>query len=197
MSIKNALAVLAVAIGAVTAPIPALSTEEPPLKGEFADNFTPLDPPVPAPQTAFSDAVGRSVVLGDFLGKVVVLNFWATWCAPCVREMPTLDNLQAQLGQSQLAVVAVSQDRGGSAVVEPFMKRYGLKNLGVYLDRKGALFREFGATGLPTTLVIDSEGQVVGGLQGPAEWDSEEALALIRFYVSRAKGAVAPLKTSG
>lgn len=194
---KSVLAALAVVIGASLAPITGLGAEEPPLTGVFKDNFNPLDPPVPAPQTAFADANGQTITLKDFLGKVVVLNFWATWCAPCVREMPTLDNLQAQLGGSEMAVVAVSEDRGGAKVVQPFMKRYALRHLEVYLDRKGALRREFGATGLPTTLVIDTEGKVVGGLQGPAEWDSEEALALIRFYMSRAKGAAVPLKTSG
>ena len=190
---KFALAAAAVAMIALSTT--AAATEQPPLKGVFADNFNPLTPPIPAPQAVFSDGAGQPVTLQDFHGQVVVLNFWATWCAPCVHEMPTLDNLQAKLGGPRLRVVAVSEDRGGAKVVEPFMARTGLKHLDVYIDRKGALFREFGAKGLPTTLLIDAEGRVVGGLEGPAEWDSDEALELIRFYMDR--GAAAPLKTGG
>lgn len=175
-----------------------LGAEQPPLKGLFKDNFTLLAPPVPAPQTAFKDGSGQELSLAAFKGRVVLLNFWATWCAPCVREMPTLDRLQAKLGGQGLAVVAVSEDNGGLAVVSPFFKQYSLGNLEIYLDPTGELSRSFGLKGLPTTLLIDAEGHVVGGLEGPAEWDSPDARSLINYYLKRIGGSVdEPIKTSG
>ncbi|HEY5598142.1 MAG TPA: TlpA disulfide reductase family protein [Kiloniellales bacterium] len=166
---------------AVSGPAPAAGG--PPLADEFADNFTLLDPPVPAPLDAFQELAGRRVRLADFAGRVVVLNFWATWCAPCVREMPALDRMQALLHADGLTVVAVSVDRGGAALVEPFAQRLGLKNLGLYLDPQSTLARAFGITGLPTTFVIDMDSRIVGALQGAAEWDSPAALALLRYYL--------------
>ena len=109
-----------------------------------------------------TDGDGKPVTLQDFAGQVVLLNFWATWCAPCVREMPSLDRLQAKLGGEGLAVVTVSRDRGGANVVMPFYERLELTNLGVYLDPKGAFSRAFKVRGLPTTILIDREGRVVG-----------------------------------
>jgi thiol-disulfide isomerase/thioredoxin len=201
MSTRKALAAAVAAVVALAVllgtPARAQAGGQPPLRGMFKDNFTLLDPPVPASQTGFTDAGGREITLAAFEGKVVLLNFWATWCAPCVREMPTLDRLQDKLGPQGLAVVAVSQDRGGLAVVAPFVKQLGLRHLEIYLDPRGALSREFGLGGLPTTLLIDAEGRLVGGLEGPAEWDSEEALALIRFYLEGAQDRGGPVKTSG
>jgi len=157
--------------------------EAPPLAGEFARNFTLLDPPVPAPLEAFMDLAGRRVRLADFAGQVVALNFWATWCAPCVEEMPSLDRLQAKLGGDGLTVVAVSLDRSGAAVVTPFAERLGLNNLDLYLDPKSNLAKAFGITGLPTTFLIEPGGHIVGAVQGSADWDSPEALALLRYYL--------------
>ena len=159
--------------------------EQPPLEGMFKDNFTLLESPVPAPQTGFFDRSGALVTLAAFRGRVVLLNFWATWCAPCIREMPALDRLQADLGDRGLAVLAVSQDRGGAKVVRPFLEKLELDNLEIYLDPDGELGRDTGLRGLPTTLLIDRRGWLVGGLLGPAEWDSPEAALLIRYYLKQ------------
>ena len=187
---KNALAAvfLAMLLGAAL-PAPAVGGQAPPLEGVFGENFTLLDPPVPAPLGTFQDLDGRAVRLADFKGSLVVLNFWATWCAPCIREMPSLDRLQAALGGRGLRVVAVSIDRGGAKVVVPFAEKLGLAHLGLYLDPKATLARAFGLTGLPTTYLIDAEGRTVGGLSGPAEWDAPEARALIEHYLDARPGA--------
>lgn len=166
----------------------------PPLEGAFKDNFILLDAPAPAPQTWFWDGAGRRVTLADFQGQVVLLNFWATWCAPCIREMPTLDRLQAALGTEGLAVLAVSEDRGGLKTVRPFLAELGIENLDLYLDRAGQLLRDTKVVGLPTTFIIDRQGRLVGGLQGPAEWQSDAAIKLIRYYL-RQPGEV--IKTDG
>jgi thiol-disulfide isomerase/thioredoxin len=159
----------------------------PPITGSVV-NFELLEASEAVPETVFGNAAGDEVTLADFRGKVVLLNLWATWCGPCMREMPSLDRLQAALGSEGVKVVALSQDRGGLKVVERFYAKHGLKNLGIYLDPKGKLSRALGARGLPTSVLIDREGRAVGRLEGPAEWDSPEALALIRHYL-RARSA--------
>ncbi len=202
---KSALAaclVLAVVLSAavlVTAGRQEVRAEEtPPLKGLLQDNFILLDEPAPASQAVgVTDAFGGSVGLTDFRGRVVLVNFWATWCAPCVREMPSLDRLQAKLGPEGLLVMAVSQDRKGLAAAEPFYREQGLDNLEIFLDPKGEFARAMGVGGLPTSLLIDDRGRVVGGIEGPLEWDGPEAVELIRFYLVRREEASLPGKQSG
>jgi thiol-disulfide isomerase/thioredoxin len=126
------------------------------------------------------------VTLATFKGKVVLVNFWATWCAPCVREMPALDALQAKFGTDRFVIVAVSLDRLGFEKITPFLKRIGVERLTVLLDRKRALYRKVGGQGLPTTLLLDHEGKVRGYLEGPAEWDGKDAEALIHYYLKAA-----------
>jgi len=149
--------------------------------------FTLIRPLRPAPQTPLMDEKGRAVTLADFKGKVVLVNFWATWCAPCVREMPALDALQAKLGGEKFVILAVSLDRLGFPKIAPFLERIGVSRLTVLLDRKRALYRKVNGQGLPTTLLLDHEGKVRGYLEGPAEWDGKAAEALIRHYLKAAE----------
>jgi len=141
--------------------------------------FAFATPPQAVPDESFQSADGETS-LAAFRGKVVVLNFWATWCAPCVREMPSLDRLQAMLGGGDFAVVALSEDRGGMSLVVRFYEKYGLENLARYLDPLGRVAAALGVVGMPTTVVIDTEGREIGRIVGAAEWDSPAALALIR-----------------
>jgi len=113
------------------------------------------------------------VALADFKGKLVLINLWATWCQPCLKEMPSLEKLQAAQAD-KLTVAAISEDRGGNQVVEPFVAKLGLDKVMVYLDPKSAVGHAFSVRGLPTTLVIDTEGRLVGRVEGAAEWDSEK-----------------------
>jgi thiol-disulfide isomerase/thioredoxin len=139
--------------------------------------------PKPVPELTFLDGEGGEVTLAEFRGKVVVLNLWATWCAPCRREMPSLDRLQAELGDRGLAVIALSLDRGDVAKVREFFDELEIANLAIYRDPDARASRELDALGLPTTIVIDRAGQEVGRLLGPAEWDGADALALLRTLV--------------
>lgn len=157
--------------------------QPPAFSGEF-QQFIPSREPRPAPQTPFADAEGRTLTLADFRGKVALVNVWATWCIPCVQEMPALDRLQTALGGEGLAVVALSQDRNGLEAARPFYDKLGLKALPIYLDPKGAAARELGVKALPETIVIDRQGREVGRLGGPAAWDSPEAVALLRHYLA-------------
>jgi thiol-disulfide isomerase/thioredoxin len=145
-----------------------------------AFNFAAVEP-TPAPEIAFLDGDGNARTLEDFRGKVVVLNLWATWCAPCRREMPSLDRLQAEHGGDDLLVLPLSQDRGeAEQQIAAFYDAFELEHLAVFRDPEAAAGRAFRAPGLPTTIVIDREGREVGRVLGHAEWDSAEAVALVQ-----------------
>jgi thiol-disulfide isomerase/thioredoxin len=142
--------------------------------------FTWLEPRRIPPRTPIRTA-GAPTDLGAFEGEVVVLNFWATWCAPCVEELPTLDRLQAQLGDSGVEVVAVAMDRGGIDTVRSFYDRLGIRHLDIYADpseRTGYFSQEnanraaFPLYGFPITYIIAPDGRAVGYLSGPADWTS-------------------------
>jgi thiol-disulfide isomerase/thioredoxin len=150
----------------------------PPVLGKFS----PLDPPRPAPEVNFTRRDGSPLRLADFRGHWVLVNLWATWCAPCIREMPSLDQMQARLGD-RLMVLAISEDRGGAEVVDLFLERLGLKAIGIYLDPKGGVTKLLKARGLPTSFLIDDEGQIRAQLEGAADWTSPEMLATLDQYL--------------
>lgn len=153
----------------------------PPLTG-WMRNFTPTASLAPAPEFRFQDSDLKSLGLADFRGRLVLVNFWATWCSPCIREMPTLLNLQNKLGGKDFHVIALSQDRKGWTVITPFLKKNNLAALPAYHDPGGKASRALGIKGLPTTILFDRAGRELGRLIGIAEWDSTEVLALMRFY---------------
>jgi thiol-disulfide isomerase/thioredoxin len=131
-----------------------------------------------APDTEFDDPDGETVTLESFRGKPVLVNFWATWCAPCVKEMPTLDRLAAKSGD-KLQVIAVSQDSGGREKVDDFFSRAKLKALEPYMDSKLALMGEMRVDVLPTTILLDSRGREVWRMVGEEDWTGARAAALI------------------
>jgi thiol-disulfide isomerase/thioredoxin len=142
------------------------------LSYEFAGQITP--------KAAFTGADGRDVTLSDFAGRPLLVNVWATWCAPCKAEMPTLDTL-AELEEGRLSVIAVSQDLEGRKPVAEFFKKTGIKNLEPFTDSGNALLAAFGnAVALPTTILYDGEGREVWRVAGGVEWDDEEMAKLLR-----------------
>jgi thiol-disulfide isomerase/thioredoxin len=144
--------------------------------------FIPTMPPQPAPEVGFVDMEGKAAALGDFEGKLVLVNLWATWCQPCLREMPSLERLQAGLG-GKLTILAISEDRGGAKIVEPFIAKLALDKVKIYLDPKSAVGHAFGARGLPTSVIIDAKGRVVGRVEGAAEWDSAKMLGVLQPFL--------------
>jgi len=136
--------------------------------------------PEPLADVNFVDEAGTPKTLKDFRGKTVLLNLWATWCAPCREEMPSLDRLQQELGSDTFQVVALAVDRTGIQAARKFLDGINVKSLQLYADpttRSGSALK---AIGMPTTILIDAEGREIGRLPGPAEWDSEPAKALVR-----------------
>jgi thiol-disulfide isomerase/thioredoxin len=147
--------------------------------------FSMRTTPQPLPEIQFENRQGEAMSLADFRGKVVLLNIWATWCAPCRREMPTLDRLQATLGGPDFQVVALSIDRQGLPAVQEFYEEIGLETLPIYVDRSGSAQRALSVLGVPTTLLLDREGNEIGRHLGPAEWDAPEIVAFLRDYLTR------------
>ncbi len=136
------------------------------------------------PELAFKDSSGREARLSNWQGRVVLLNLWATWCAPCRREMPTLNAVQKQLGSKDFEVVALSVDRKGLAASAAFLKETGADSLALYIDETTTSLNMLQALGLPVTVLIDRKGREIGRLLGPAEWNSGEAIALMKAALS-------------
>jgi thiol-disulfide isomerase/thioredoxin len=153
--------------------------------GEQLGKFIATDPPVPGPVSEFVDPEGGPVTLASFKGRVVLVNLWATWCAPCVREMPSLDQLQQQMGGPDFAVLTISEDRQGRSAIDPFFEKNQLTHLGRYLDQKSALSRELKLRGLPTTLLIGRDGKEIGRLEGPNDWTGAAAKQLISQAIAQ------------
>jgi thiol-disulfide isomerase/thioredoxin len=151
--------------------------------------FIPAAEPQPAPEISFAGLDGKPIALADFKGKFLILNLWATWCAPCLREMPSLEKLQASLEPS-LTVLAVSEDREGADIVAPFIEKHRFGTLAVALDPKSTALRKLHLRGLPTSLLIDGSGQILGKIEGGAEWDSDAMRAVLTklMPVSSPKG---------
>lgn len=134
--------------------------------------------PAQVPEVGLVDAADAPRSLVEYRGKWVVLNFWATWCAPCRHEMPSLDRLQAAM--PEIAVVPVATGRNAVPGIERFFAEAEIKNLPILRDPKSELARAMGVMGLPVTVILNTEGQEVARLIGDAEWDSDSAKAVLR-----------------
>ncbi|HVI50507.1 MAG TPA: TlpA disulfide reductase family protein [Candidatus Sulfotelmatobacter sp.] len=135
------------------------------------------DGPRIVPKVAFQDGQGRKLTLDDFKGKLVVLDFWATWCGPCRTEFPALDRLQEKLGDKGLVVVPVSIDRKGMLAVDRFYDEMKPAHLGRFLDDERTMSDAFGIRALPTTVIIDRQGGEIARVEGAADWDSPKLQA--------------------
>ncbi|MCB1381509.1 MAG: TlpA family protein disulfide reductase [Notoacmeibacter sp.] len=137
----------------------------------------------------FLDGDGKPVTLAAFKGQTILLNLWATWCAPCRAEMPALDRLEQEIGGDEFQVVAVNIDTGDSAKADAFLEEVGVHALGRYSDPTMGIFNAFKkrslALGLPATVIVDPKGCLVAKLNGPAEWDAPEAVRLIEAAMGR------------
>jgi thiol-disulfide isomerase/thioredoxin len=140
--------------------------------------------PEALPDVTFVDGSGSARTLADWKGRVVLLNLWATWCAPCRKEMPALERLQKELGSDSFEVVALSIDRGGADAAKKFLDQIKVEKLGLYVDQTARASSALKAVGMPTTLLIDRQGRELGRLVGPAEWDSADAVRLVKAALS-------------
>ena len=134
---------------------------------------------------SFETPDGETLRLEDMRGTVLVVNFWATWCAPCRVEMPSLNALDAALEDEGLNVVAIATGRNKLAKIDAFNKEAGIDRLEVYLDPRSTIMRSVGAFGMPTTLILGRDGHEIARLQGDADWASEEALTMMRAILAQ------------
>ena len=132
------------------------------------------------PETLFLTSNGAHRSLKDYKGKGLVVNFWATWCAPCIREMPQLNHLAALVKSHQIEVLTISEDRNGKEIASKYLKRNKFHNLPGLSDINGLLFRKFNLKGLPSTILINKDGIGIGIIIGITEWDSPDSIKFIR-----------------
>jgi thiol-disulfide isomerase/thioredoxin len=146
------------------------------------DALIQLDPPQEPPAFTFTAADGTPHRLDEFAGHGMVVNLWATWCVPCVAELPSLDALSAELAPNDIAVLPLASDRGGAKTVEKFYHDHGVTRLPVLLDPRGAAAHAWGVKGIPTTYLINTRGLAVARLEGGADWS--QAARLVRGLVA-------------
>jgi thiol-disulfide isomerase/thioredoxin len=176
---------LALGFVALVATVGIASAEsgKPPLGGSIA-KLELKEPRAALPAFPFKSLDGADASYDAFKGKVVLINFWATWCIPCVKEMPSLNKLASTIGKDKFAVLALSLDGPTRAKVAPFIRDKELTSLDVYLDDKRAAYGKLDILVLPTSILVDKQGREVGRLSGEAEWDTPEATALIRHLIN-------------
>ena len=171
------LAVVYTALAAGANPVAAQAVPDWLRVGEMR-NLVVHPAPLPAGRSAFRSPDGTEHRLADWQGRVVVLNFWATWCAPCRKEMPSLDALAGAMGP-EVAVVAVATGRNPVPSLEACLAEAGVTRLPILLDPRQALAREMGVIGLPVTVILDRKGQEVARLIGEADWNAPDAHAVL------------------
>ena len=160
-------------------PAPTVKPSANPLATGAMTTFVFKPQPEPLPDLQFVNGSGAEVSLASFRGKIVLLNVWATWCAPCREEMPALDKLQAALGSDKFQVVALAVDKSGIEGAKKFLADIKAERLEPYADPTAKEGTRLKVIGMPTTILIDAEGREIGRLIGPAHWDSPEARRLI------------------
>jgi thiol-disulfide isomerase/thioredoxin len=145
--------------------------------------------PIRLPDLTFRDGSGAERKLSDWQGRTVLFNLWATWCVPCRKEMPALDELQAKLGGTDFEVVAVNIDTRDADKPRAWLKDVGIERLAYYTDSTAKVFQDLKqagkAWGMPTTILVDGAGCEIGTLAGPAEWASDDAIKLVNAALGR------------
>ncbi len=162
---RNLLAAGGTVLGAAYRSKPAGAQEKVEMRPFSA--ILPARPPATLPPVGFTTLDGKPAPLAAYACRPVVLNFWATWCVPCVAELPELDRLAAT---GAFSVLVVSADRMGASVVRPFVAAHGITHATVLLDAGSVAVHLLGVAGFPTTLLIGADGKLRGTLEGPAAW---------------------------
>jgi len=156
--------------------LPAAADGLPALRG----GPVPAERRIPATDTAFTGLDGEPRNLADFRGRTLLVNFWASWCAPCLREMPALDRLRQALDGEDFHILAISVDTNAAVARNFLEQRLGLPDLPSYHDARMRLARALDVSALPATLILDRQGRIAYRHDGPAAWDSDSAIRLIR-----------------
>lgn len=140
--------------------------------------LTAFDPPFPAPEFKLPTLPGNETSLADYKGKYVLLNFWATWCPPCLEEMPSMESVYQRYKDQDFAVVAISSDEGGKADITPFIEKLGV-TFPILIDADKAVSTTYGAINLPLSFLLNRDGHVIAGSEGARDWASKEAISVL------------------
>lgn len=182
-----------VALGALCPNVKACAQAAPPPLQTNGSQFIELMPRSQAPAVSLKRLDGKSIPLDKFRGKVVLLSFWATWCPPCRRELPSLERLKTSVDSRNLEIVPVSVDKTGKAAVEDFLRRANVRDLEIYLDSQQRIAGHdeqetqtpFLLYGMPITYVIDKDGWIIGYVTGEVDWASAEAASFLGYFMDR------------
>ena len=185
---KYGLVALYTALGALAIPAAADTDAAAALREGDMKKLTFHDEPKPAGTSEIETFEGEAASLADYGGKWALVNFWATWCAPCREEMPMLSDLQAELGGDDFEVVTIATGRNPKPAIQSFFDEIGVDNLPMLRDPKSGLGREMAVLGLPITVILNPEGQEVARLQGDADWSSDSATAVIETLIGADEG---------
>jgi thiol-disulfide isomerase/thioredoxin len=183
IAIAAVLAVIGI-VGAITvqqpqAPAPSAAAPAP---QSPVSRFAPIEGDFTA--VAPVDGAGQPADMAPYRGKVLLVNLWATWCAPCIKELPSLGALQQELGGDQFQVVTIAIDERDPAKIEPFLAGHGAANLPVLIDRDRTVEKVTQVIALPTSLLVDPEGKVKAMVTGDACWNSGTALAAVKAFIA-------------
>ena len=163
--------------------VPGAAPGIPAVKVGTIEKLVRTDPPIIPAAAGFQDGEGTVRTLADYAGRGLVMNLWATWCVPCVAEMPELQDLARKVAGAGILVLPLSSDRGGAEAVRRFYAANRIDGLPVLLDPRGEAARAWGVRGLPTTLVIDRQGRERGRVEGAIDWASPDTIAELKLLV--------------
>ena len=164
---------------------PSLAGVKPDMARGAMERFKLAAQPKPLPDLEIQNADDKPMKLSDFKGKVILLNFWATWCTPCVKEMPSLDRLQAAFAKDKFLIVPLSIDGPTKPKVAPFYKDQKLAHLGLYFDKGRKTMQGLDVTLLPTSILVDANGRELGRIEGDADWDMPDSFALMKAAMGK------------
>lgn len=156
---------------------------KPPVSQSSMIEWTVFDDPIYFPPLMFYKTPAEYTILDSFLGRFVLLNLWASWCAPCVQELPSLNELQKSYSQDDLVVLPLMVEQEGFNNIASVYNNLKLDSLGMWVDLKGATKLIDGVAGLPTTILIDPFGDEIMRISGPVDWNSEEAKSMVNYYI--------------
>ena len=167
---------------------PGMQPTQTPVSQTGLDKITILPQPFPIAQVNFSQLNNDQIDFEAFKGKVVVVNMWATWCPPCVRELPALDRLANKIDQSQYTLLPISIDADGKEIVQPFLESIGLAEFESYFDPQQNLREVFPLETIPATFILNPQGELVAYVRSYVDWDDENAIAFLKqFYTTTEK----------